>query len=131
MGLLTRESILGAVDLRTVDVDVPEWGGTVRVSMMTGTERDAFESETVVRKGKRVEVNMVNMRARLVARTVVDETGARVFEDGDVLALAAKSAAALNRVFEAARILNGLTEEAAGEAAENFPIGQNGGSTSG
>lgn len=131
MGLLTRESILGAVDLRTVDVDVPEWGGTVRVSMMTGTERDAFESETVVRKGKRVEVNMVNMRARLVARTVVDEAGVRVFEDGDVLALAAKSAAALNRVFEAARILNGLTEEAAGEAVENFPTGQNGGSTSG
>ncbi len=131
MGLLTRDQILGAVDLRTVEVDVPEWGGMVRVSMMTGTERDAFESETVVRKGKRVEVNMVNMRARLVARTVVDEAGVRVFSDGDVLALAAKSASALNRVFEAARVLNGLTEEAAGEAVENFQNGQNGGSTSG
>lgn len=131
MGFLTRDEILGAVDLKVVEVAVPEWGGTVRVSMMTGTERDAFESETVVRKGKRVEVNMVNMRARLVARTVVDEKGGRVFSDGDVEALAAKSASALNRVFEAARVLNGLTEEAAGEAAENFQNGQNGGSTSG
>ncbi len=98
MGFLTRDEILGAVDLKVVEVAVPEWGGTVRVSMMTGTERDAFEAETVVRKGKRVEVNMVNMRARLVARTVVDEKGARVFSDGDVEGLAAKSAAALDRV---------------------------------
>ena len=98
MGFLTRDEILGAVDLKVVEVAVPEWGGTVRVSMMTGTERDAFEAETVVRKGKRVEVNMVNMRARLVARTVVDEKGARVFSDGDVEALAAKSPQSLHLI---------------------------------
>jgi hypothetical protein len=130
MGFLTRDQILGARDLKVVEVEVPEWGGRVRVSMMTGTERDGFEAETVIRRGKKVDVNMVNMRARLVARTVVDETGARLFSDEDVLELAKKSSAALNRVFETARVLNGLTEEATAEAAQGFPNGQSGDSIS-
>ena len=109
--LLTRDQILGAQDLTYEEVAVPEWGGVVRVRMMTGAERDAFEASTLVRRGKRVDLNMVNMRARLVALTVVDKAGARLFTERDVEVLAAKSSAALNRVFEAARVLNGLTEE--------------------
>lgn len=130
MALLTKDQILGAQDLSFEDVAVPEWGGTVRVKMLTGAERDAFEASTIIRRGKRVDVNMVNVRARLVSLTVVDEKGGRLFSEGDVEALAKKSSAALNRVFEAARVLNGLTEEAAGEAEENFPPGQNVGSIS-
>ncbi len=44
MGLLTKDDILGADDLATEDVEVPEWGGCVRVRALTGTERDAFEA---------------------------------------------------------------------------------------
>ena len=120
MALLGREAILGAVDLLHEDVDVPEWGGTVRVRMMTGTERDAFESGTVTRHGKKIETNLVNIRARLVALCVIDETGARLFSEADVVALAGKSGAALGRVFEACQRLNGLTGEAAAEAEDNF-----------
>lgn len=127
MGFLSRDEILGARDLKVVEVDVPEWGGVVLVSMMTGRDRDAFEAETVTRRGKQVDVNMKDMRARLVARTVVDESGARLFSDGDVEALAAKSSAALNRLFEVARKLNGLTDESEREAAAVFPPGQSDG----
>lgn len=130
MGLLTRDAILGAVDLVHQDVDVPEWGGVVRVRMLTGHERDQFEASTMVRKGKTMNVNLVNIRARLVSLCVVDDKGNRMFTDADVEALAKKSSMALHRVFEAARHLNGLTEEAAGEANENFTAGQNGDSTS-
>ena len=121
MGLLGREQILGAVDLPTVDVDVPEWGGTVRVRMMTGVERDAFEAATITRHGKKIEQNLANIRARLVALCVVDEKGGRLFSEADAEALGKKSAAALNRVFAAAQQLNALTEEAAGAAEEQFP----------
>ncbi len=121
MGLLGRDAILGAVDLAHVDVDVPEWGGAVRVRMLTGGERDAFEAGTITRHGKKIEQNLVNIRARLVALCVVDEAGARLFSEADAEKLGQKSAAALNRVFEAARVLNGLTEEAAAEAAAQFP----------
>lgn len=120
MGLLGRDAILTASDLPSVDVEVPEWGGTVRVRMLTGGERDAFEASTLTRKGKTFETNLVNMRARLVALTTVDESGARLFSEADVAALATKSAAALNRVFMAAQKLNGLTEEAAAEAEAQF-----------
>jgi hypothetical protein len=130
MGLLTRDAILSASDLTFEDVDVPEWGGTVRVRMLTGAERDLFESGTVVRRGKRVEMNLVNVRARLVALTAIDEGGQLLFTQADVEALAKKSAAGLNRVFEAARKLNGLTEEDTAEAAAVFPPGQNGDSIS-
>ena len=131
MGLLTRDAILGAQDMAHVDVEVPEWGGVVRIKMMTGTERDAFEATTIKRQGKKVSMNLVNIRARLVARTAVDEKGKLLFSEADVEALAQKSAAALHRVFEAARQLNGLREEDTAEAAEDFQPGQNGDSTSG
>ena len=121
MALLGRDQILGAVDLEHVDVDVPEWGGTVRVRMMTGAERDAFEAATVVRHGKKVETNLANIRARLVALCVVDEKGERLFSEADAEALGKKSGAALGRVFEAAQRLNGLTEEAAAAAEAQFP----------
>lgn len=121
MALLGREAILGAVDLPTVDVEVPEWGGTVRVRMLTGTERDAFEAGTVIRQGKKVEANLVNIRARLVALCVVDENGLRLFTEADAEKLGQKSGAALGRVFEAAQKINGLTEGAAAAAEEQFP----------
>ena len=47
MTLLSKTAILTANDLQTEDVEVPEWGGAVRVRSFTGRERDAFESSMV------------------------------------------------------------------------------------
>lgn len=130
MALLTREQILGVEDLGHEDVNVPEWGGVVRVGMLTGTERDAFEQVIVVRQGKKTHMNLDNIRARLVALCVVDGDGQRVFSETDVKALGRKSAVALNRVFEVAQRLNGLTDEDMEELAGNLETGQSGDSTS-
>ena len=43
MTLLSKTAILCANDLKTEDVDVPEWGGAVRVRSFTGRARDAFD----------------------------------------------------------------------------------------
>lgn len=128
--LLTREQILGVADLGHEDVDVPEWGGSVRVGMLTGMERDAFEQEIVTRQGKKVQMNLANVRAKLVARCVVDEEGQLVFSEKDVTALGRKSALALNRVFAVAQRLNGLTEQDIEELAGNSGSVQSGSSTS-
>lgn len=130
-GLLTREQILGVVDLGFEDVEVPEWGGAVRVGMLTGTERDALEQEIVVRRGKKVDLNLANVRARLVALALIDEEGQRVFSEGDVKALGKKSAIALDRVFSVAMRLNGLNEKDIEELTGNLGNGQSGDSTSG
>ena len=104
---LSREQILDADDLRTQEVDVPEWGGTVILRELRGRERDAFEEGSL---DKQRNVSMTNMRARLVALSAIDEEGERLFTAKDAEALGAKSATALNRCFEAACRLSGITE---------------------
>lgn len=129
MPLLTREQILGATDIITELVPVPEWGGEVLVRGLSGAERDRFEASIVDVRGKRRSVNLLNVRARLVALAIVDESGQRVFRAGDVEALGAKSAAALSRVFDAAQRLSGLSDDDVEELEKNSRSGQSDGST--
>ena len=130
MAYLTRDAILQADDLLFEDVEIPEWGGMVRVRGLTGAERDAFEAEIVEQRGKKTRLNMQNFRAKLVARSVVNGDGQRLFSDKDAHALGKKSAAALNRVFEVAQRLSGLSDKDVEELVENFAEGQSDGSTS-
>lgn len=125
--LLNRDAILSKNSLRHEDVEVPEWGGVVRVREMTGAERDAWEQSLV---GARGRVNIENVRARLVARTVVNDAGGRLFSDADADALGALSAVALERVAKVAQRLNRLTEEDLEDAKGNSVAAQSGASTS-
>ena len=115
MAMLSKKDILTADDLPHQDVEVPEWGGTVRVRTMTGTERDAFEGETYTGDG----ANTINMRARMCARCIIGEDGERLFEDRDMAELGAKSAAALDRVFAVAQALNGFSDSDIEELEKN------------
>ncbi len=124
MALLTRDEILGADDIKTEIIEVPEWGGEVKVKALTGAQRDRFEQNSVEGKGKDTKVNLTNIRARLVAASVVDDNNKPIFQDSDVKQLGAKSAVALNRVFEVAQRLSGLTEEDVKELTENLDEGQ-------
>ena len=119
MTLLSKSAILAADDLKTEDVEVPEWGGTVRVRAFSGRERDAFEASLVRGDGKDRKVDLTNMRARLVALTVVDDSGQKVFTQDDVDLLGAKSGAALDRVFSVAQKLNGLSGADVEELTKN------------
>ena len=121
---LTKDQILEAQDLQNESVDVPEWSGSVLVRTMTGADRDAFEASmiTTLPDGTR-KPNMANMRAKLVALTVVDDAGNRVFDVTDVDRLALKSASALERVFNAAQRINGLGAQAEETAAKNSVAG--------
>jgi len=117
---LTRDDILGINDLPYEDVLIPEWGNRyVRVRALTGAERDAFEQSIVEQRGKSTRMNLKNIRAKLVALTVVDEDGKRVFSDEDAELLGRKSAVALNRIFEVAQRLSGLRPEDVEELAGN------------
>lgn len=127
---LTRDAILGADDLEARDVDVPEWGGTVRVTSLSGKDRDAFEASMTQIRGGKTSPNLANVRAKLVARVVVDGDGERVFSDKDVIALGEKNAAPLDRIFDVARELSGMVDDSEDEAAESFDDGPSGGSTS-
>ena len=118
MATLKRDDILTADDIARELVPVPEWGGEVWVKGMSGTERDNFEAGIIERRGKDTNVNMKNIRAKLAAACLCDENGKRLFADADIPALAAKSAAALQRVFAVAQRLSGIGDDEVKELAE-------------
>lgn len=114
MAILTKEQILKAEDVKRIKLAVPEWGGEVYISMMSGTARDEFESGILENlKGGKVS----NSRARLAVATITDENGNRLFDRDDIEALGAKSSVALERCIKEAQKLNRLTSEDL-EAAE-------------
>lgn len=114
--LLTKDQILNSEDGKTIDIDVPEWGGSIRIATMSGFARDQFEGSLI---GKGGGTNTVNIRAKLAAATIVDENGALMFTEKDVAALGKKSAAALDRVFEASQKLNRISDSDVEELAKN------------
>ena len=120
MAHLTRETILNISDIKTEEVEVPEWGGSVVVKGMTGYERDNFEASIVeMRKGGN-KVHMDNIRAKLVSRTVIDpDTGDRMFSSADIELLGSKSAAALDRIFSVAQRMSKLSDEDIQELEKN------------
>lgn len=116
---LDRGTILAAKDIKTEEVEVPEWGGTVRVRGMTGSERDEFEAEVAELRRGGVEVRRKHFRARLLLKTVVDEGGKALFAPADLEALGGKSVAALDRLVAVAMRLNGIEPASVEVAAKN------------
>jgi hypothetical protein len=111
MKTLTRDEILGAEDLKSETVEVPEWGGAVIVRELTGSERDTWEASVVKTNGTKVTIDSHNMRAKLAALCIVDGDGKRMFTDKEAVALGSKSAAALDRVTDVARRLSRIGED--------------------
>lgn len=123
MALLTRDQILAAPDLPTEDVDVPEWGGGVRVRAMDGAGRDSFDG-WLGKCHKEGNTSMEGIRANLVARCLVDESGNLLFSASDVEVLGRKSGAALDRVYAVATRLNRMRAVDVDDAAKNSASGQ-------
>lgn len=105
---LSRDAFLAATTLPTEAVAIPELGGVVTVRGLSASSRDAFEKSMWVKKGKTREMNMSNVRARLVALCVVDESGQRMFSDDDVEAVGQVRADIVDRLFGVAQRLSGL-----------------------
>lgn len=127
MTILTKDLILQADDRRTQTVEVPEWGGTVIVKTLSGTERDQFE-ESILAGGKR---DFKGVRAKLVALSIVGEDGERLFTFEEAEELGKKSALALDRLFGVAQKLSGFTTKDMEDLTENLSGDQSGDSTSG
>ncbi len=118
--LLNLDTIWKFKDTNYEDVFVPEWNGTVRVKGLTGKGRDAFEASLTTQKRRKVKMNISNVRARLLVRTIVDENNELLFKTSDAEALGQKSAAALDRIFTVAKQLSGMTDEDMEEMTEDL-----------
>lgn len=117
----SAEDIFAIDDIKVEVVSVPQWGGRkIRLKMMSAAERDEFEASTVEVKRGRSKPNLANLRARLVARCIVNGDGVRLFQAGDVARLGRKSASALEFLFQKCQELNGFTEKDIDELTEDF-----------
>ncbi len=119
MGFLTKEQILKADDLKHEDIEVPEWGGTVRVRALTALEKDSFDKTTFMDAEEGENMNWEGMRARLVSLTVVNDKGERLFTSEDVVELGKKSAIVMDKVFAVAQRLSGFSKKEVEEIEKN------------
>lgn len=113
MAILTADQIRkhGSDELPTETVDIPEWGGQVRVQGMTGRQRDRFEAGLLERRGRVDVPNVDNIRAKVVAACLVDEDGTRLFNDPDADELGDYPAAIIERIYKVAARLSGIGDD--------------------
>ncbi len=126
--MLDASSILAIDDRQLVALPIPEWKTTVYVRPMSGTERDSFEGEMIGRAGP---ARMANLRGRMAVRVVCNEKGERLFTDDQAEALGAKSAAALDRIFDVAQKASRIGDAGVTAAGKDSASDQSGASGSG
>ena len=126
---MLRDEILATDDAVIVPCPIPEWGKAgknIFIRSMTGDQRDAWEQMCLAKDGAQKD----KLRASLACFTVCDGGGALVFTPADISLIGAKSAAALQRIFNKALKLNRLSKSDVDELEKNSEAGQSGASGS-
>jgi len=113
--MLSKEQIIAAQDIESEIVKVPEWGGEVTVQGLSLAEKDRW-TECILIDGK---PSMSGATALLCALCMRDENGKRLFSSDEIDVLDAKSASAVDRVFQVAQRLSGIGQEDIEETVKN------------
>lgn len=117
---LTKEQILERRPLPCQDVEVPEWGGTVRLQGLSAADADKFNASLQRRRADGgIEMDREQYCAKLLALCIVDEKNERVLSDEHVLELSRQSAAPIFRLAIIAESLSGLRADGLKDAAKN------------
>jgi len=104
MATLSKAEILKSV-LYSEPMDVPEWGGTVFVSEMTGTELGQWQK--IARDPEREDIDSV---IALAIFTISDEDGNRLFDMNNMEDLKRKGIQVFLRLQNVALRINKLTD---------------------
>ena len=103
---LTREQIDAKADAKIIEV--PAWGGTVCLRLMSVGERASYELKILEGNGKAIP----DFRSELLSRTLCDEQGNLLYPGPEgVEALKRKSCDEMHRLWKVALEHNALTEE--------------------
>lgn len=116
-------AILATDDDLYETVEVPEWGGPVRVRSISAAEREDLLRTKVEVNGKSRTITTPLMRVRIVWLAMVDGSGRRIFtSQGELDALGKKNAAAIDRVADVALRLAGVIDDSGDADAGKAPI---------
>jgi len=137
MEFVTKEQLLAAASAAAPRpfeiVECPELNWLIVVQGMSGIERDGWEKSLISGRGKRREVNTENVRAKLAVKSIVDKPGGhgqRMFSDGEAVVLGQLRVDVLNKVYEAAQRVNGVTDEDIDELKKSSELAAGSGSPS-
>jgi hypothetical protein len=128
---LSKDDIF-KVELPQRDVEVPEWGGIVRVQALSGSARDEYDASMLRAQPDGTVTRVPGSRAKLVSLCIVKDNGDPMFNEFDIGRLGQQSATALDRVVAAIVDLSALSDETAAELEGNSDAAPSGdsGSTS-
>jgi hypothetical protein len=115
MPALTKDQILAANDMDLLEIEVPEWNGSVFCRVMSVGERDAYEREWI---GKR-ETGVENFRTKFLQRVLCNKDGELLFSAEEVALLSKKSARVMARLWDKAMKHNHLMADDVEELAKN------------
>lgn len=132
--VLTDAADIKEIDDRAIEpVEVPEWKRVICIRSLSGAERDEFELAMLDQKRDKrgrvqsQEVNLRNLRAKLIVRTAVTgtdpETARPLFKPEDATWLGTKNGQALQRLYTVAQRLSGLSSEEVEELTEELGKG--------
>lgn len=111
--ILSVEDILTAPDIQERVVEVPEWGGAVKIKSFTKQRQIQLRAQAVDGKG---EVDSERMELLMFIEGVVEPR----FSAQHIDLLKEKSASAMDRVLSAILDLGGLTPERQAEMERDF-----------
>lgn len=142
MNLLTREALLGATGCPEEAAYVPGLNSWVVVRGLTGESLDAYHQAITVGKGKNRDVNIANLRTKLLVLslyTAVPVPGTKDQFTGGVRLLTPDDAPALSKIrgdvigqlFPIAQKLSGMSDEEVDELGKPSATTNSGTSSSG
>lgn len=143
MAYLDRAAIIAAQDLNYQDVEVPEWGGMVRVCSLSATQRDQLslmvvsfdETLKAAKDGSTIDLKLdrkglAEMKAQVIVWTVSDDSGKRLFRQSDLDAVGLKAPEVIDRLYDIAIELSGATDFSMRTISKNSGTGPSAGSDS-
>ncbi len=111
--LLNKQQIKEANDLPTKVVSMPEWGGDVRIRMMSAKHQMEFQKLNVA------EASEINVVVSLLIFSCVDDKNQLVFTEEDRGFLEDKSISSLLKLFNEAINLSVLSQQEIENKAKN------------
>jgi hypothetical protein len=131
--ILNRESILAQKNFGIKEIEVPELGGNVYIRKWSGKDRAKFLQASITVDSGNVDVKyekIFDNMSLVVALSLCDETGARMFNDEEIELINELNADAIQSIYQHALELNSLVQKSLQEAAKNSNAIQNEDSTS-
>lgn len=118
--MLSLDDILTAQDLPIVEVEIPEWGGTVGIRPINGSQLDSLmvlsqQSATDPKK-------LLQFQKFLLIYCLVDDEGKPLLTDKTYAQLSVKNGAVINRLVSKCQEVCGLGDEGESEAAKKSAV---------